>query len=82
MATRKKYTREFKQDEGTIRLHLVPGEAEEGMFGLEVADLQDAIDLRADRYGRGPEPVLLLTGTDTSGAVPRQNRADRRERIA
>ena len=34
-----------RQDEGTIRLHLVPGEAEEGMLGLEIADLQDTIDL-------------------------------------
>ena len=33
------------QDEGAIVLDIVPGEAEEGMFGLEIADLQGAIDL-------------------------------------
>lgn len=35
-----------RQDEGTIRLHFVSGEAEEGTLGLEIADLQNAIDLR------------------------------------
>lgn len=33
------------QHEGAIVLDLAPVEAEEGMLGFEVADLQDAIDL-------------------------------------
>jgi hypothetical protein len=33
------------QDEVAIVGDIVPGEAKEGMFGLEVADLQGAIDL-------------------------------------
>src|ERR1039457_4822 len=33
------------QDKDTIVLDIIPNEAEEGMFGLEVADLQGAIDL-------------------------------------
>ena len=34
------------QDEGAIVLDIVPGEVEESVLGLEVADLQDTIDLR------------------------------------
>ena len=33
------------QDEGTIVLCVVPGKAEEGVLGFEIADLQDAVDL-------------------------------------
>ncbi len=33
------------QDEGAILLYLVPGEAEEGMLGLKVADLQGAVGI-------------------------------------
>ena len=52
------------QDEGAIVFRFVPGEAEEGVLGLEVADLQGAIDLgvesgptgreRQFRFGRVP----------------------------
>ena len=34
------------QDESAIVLRVVPSKAEEGVLGLEVADLQDAVDLR------------------------------------
>ena len=33
------------QHESAIILNLVPVEAEEGMLGLEVSDLQEAVDL-------------------------------------
>ena len=32
------------QDEGAIVLDIVPGEVEESVLGLEVADLQDTIE--------------------------------------
>lgn len=37
-----------RQDEGAIFPHLVPGESEEGVLGLEIADLQGAVDLGAE----------------------------------
>ena len=33
------------KDEGTIVLRVVPGKAEEGVLGLEIADLQGTVDL-------------------------------------
>ncbi len=48
------------QDEGTIRLHLVPGEAEEGMLGLEIADLQNTIDLCVQTGTRAGEGQLCF----------------------
>jgi len=52
------------QDEGAILLCIVPGEAEEGMLGLEVADLhlpQQQTPHSRQRDSQGEAPLGTLT---------------------
>jgi len=58
-----------RQHEGAIVFHVVAGEGEEGMFGLEVADLHGTVDVREEprpaagkgkfRLGEGEEVQAL-----------------------
>jgi hypothetical protein len=46
------------QDEGAIVLRVFPGEAEEGLLGLEVADLQSAVGLSVETVTAAGERQL------------------------
>lgn len=60
------------QDEGTILRYIIPGEPEEGLLGLEIADLQGAVGFgteagatageRQFRFGQGQivQPLTVI----------------------
>src|SRR5450755_602806 len=47
------------QDEAAILPHVIPGEMKEGMFGLEVADLQGTVHPSMETGTTGSEQHLL-----------------------
>jgi hypothetical protein len=69
------------QDEGAIVLDIVPGEVGESVLGLEVADLQDTVDLRVQagtaagerQFRFGQRHILRCCPSSKSGRPYRAN---------
>ena len=65
------------EHEGTIVFDVAPVEAEESVFGLEVADLQDAIDLGMQTGTADRERQFALDKVKYSGRWASPNPGDR-----
>jgi hypothetical protein len=59
----------LQNESHVLRRHLLPGEVEEGLFGLEIPDLQQAIDLLRKSFALMDEGAFCVRQGKILGAL-------------